>query len=73
MPYVQSSALEMVCYDEETHTLRATFRESRRTFIYEDVPQEVYDAMIFSDSLGRFFNAHIRDHFPHWEIPSREN
>jgi hypothetical protein len=73
MPYVQSSALEKVTYDEDTHSLRATFRDSRRTYIYEDVPQEVYDALIFSDSLGRFFNAHIRDHFSHRELPSREN
>jgi hypothetical protein len=73
MPYVQSSALEKVSYDEERHILRATFRESHRTFLYEDVPPEVYDGLIFSDSLGRYFNSHIRDHFPHREIPSREN
>ena len=74
MPYVQSSALEKVTYDEDTHTLRATFRDNHRTFIYDDVPQELYDALIFSASLGRFFNAHIRDHFPYREeAPSREN
>jgi hypothetical protein len=68
MPYVQSSALERVSYDEERHTLCATFRENHRTFIYQDVPQEVYDALIFADSLGGFFNAHIRGHFPYREI-----
>lgn len=74
MPYVQSSAIEKVSYDEKTHTLRATFRESHRTFIYQEVPQELYDALIFADSLGRFFNAHIRDHFRYREeAPSREN
>jgi hypothetical protein len=71
MPYVQSSALEQVIYDEDAHTLRATFRENHRTFIYEEVPPEVYDGLIFSDSLGRYFNAHIRGHFPYREI--REN
>ena len=54
MPYVQSSAFERVTYDEESHTLCATFRESHRTFVYEEVPQEVYDGLIFSDSLGRY-------------------
>jgi hypothetical protein len=73
MPYVQSSALERVSYDERAHTLRATFRESHRTFVYEEVPQEIYDGLIFADSLGHYFNAHIRGHFSHWEIPSREN
>ncbi|HTC83704.1 MAG TPA: KTSC domain-containing protein [Rhizomicrobium sp.] len=71
MPYVQSSAFEQVSYDERAHTLCATFRESHRKFLYEDVPQEVYDGLIFSDSLGRYFNAHIRGHFPYREI--REN
>lgn len=70
MPYVQSSALEQVSYDEKTHTLRATFRETHRTYIYEDVPQEVYDGLIFADSLGGYFNAHIRNHFPFHEVPT---
>ena len=73
MPYVQSSALERVSYDQETHTLCATFRESRRTFLYEEVPQELYDGLIFADSLGHYFNAHIRGHFAYREIPHREN
>jgi hypothetical protein len=73
MPYVQSSAFERVSYDQETHTLYATFRESRRTFLYEDVPQELYDGLIFADSLGHYFNAYIRGHFPYREIPHRQN
>jgi hypothetical protein len=67
MAYVQSSALEQVFYDQETHTLRATFRENHRTYVYEDVPQEIYDGLIFADSLGRYFNAYIRDQFPFHE------
>jgi hypothetical protein len=68
MAYVQSSALEEVSYDEAAHTLCATFRESGRTYVYEGVPQEVYDGLIFSDSLGAYFNAHIRDQYPFREI-----
>ena len=68
MPYVQSSAFEKVSYDERAHTLRATFRETHRTYVYEDVPVEIYDGLIFSDSLGRYFNCHIRDQFPFHEV-----
>jgi len=39
MPYVQSSALERVSYDEAAHTLSAKFRESGRTYIYRSVPR----------------------------------
>ena len=63
MAYVQSSALEQVIYDPAAHTLRATFRDSGRTYIYRGVPQDVYDGLIFADSIGTFFNAHIRDNF----------
>ena len=68
MTYVQSSALEQVSYDADAHTLIATFRDSGRTYVYDDVPEEVYDSLLFSDSLGAYFNAHIRDHFPYREI-----
>jgi hypothetical protein len=68
MPFVQSSALEQISYDDVTHTLCATFRNTGRTFIYEEVPQEIYDCLLFADSLGAYFNTHIRDCFPFREI-----
>ena len=68
MTYVQSSAIEQVSYDSNAQTLIATFRDSGRTYVYDDVPEEVYDSLLFSDSLGAYFNAHIRDHFPYREI-----
>ncbi|HVV26788.1 MAG TPA: KTSC domain-containing protein [Rhizomicrobium sp.] len=67
MVYVQSSAIAQLSYDEATHSLRATFRDNGRTYVYEDVPQELYDALIFADSIGGYFNANIRDRFPFHE------
>ena len=64
MPYVQSSALARVSYNEATHTLCATFRDSGRTYVYRDVPQDVYENLMAADSLGNYFNACIRDRFP---------
>jgi hypothetical protein len=64
MTYVQSSALEQISYDPCSQTLRATFRDCGRTYAYDDVPEEVYDGLLFADSLGAYFNAHIRDQFP---------
>lgn len=63
MPYVQSSALERVSYDEAGHTLQATFRDSGRTHIYRGVPRALYDQLMLADSIGAYFNAHIRDRF----------
>jgi hypothetical protein len=64
MVYVQSAAIEQLSYDESAHTLMATFRGSGQTYVYDAVPQEVYDGLIFADSIGGYFNAHIRDQFP---------
>ncbi len=55
MPYVQSSALEQLSYDEAAHTLCATFRQTGRTYIYEEVPQEVYDGLLFAELASRLF------------------
>jgi hypothetical protein len=68
MPYVQSSALARVSYDDATHTLCATFRETGRTYVYQNVPAEIYDGLMGADSLGNYFNACIRDHFPFREV-----
>jgi hypothetical protein len=68
MPYVQSSALEQLSYDEVAHTLCATFRDTGRTYIYQEVPQEIYDSLLFADSLGAYFNSHIRDRFLFREV-----
>jgi len=68
MTYVQSSAIEKVSYDPDAQTLFATFRDSGRTYAYDGVPEEVYDSLLFSDSLGAYFNTHIRDCFPYREL-----
>lgn len=68
MTYVQSSALEQISYDEAAHTLLATFRYSGRTYLYRDVPQEIYDGLIFAESIGAYFNAHIRNHYDFEEL-----
>ena len=68
MAYVQSTALEQVSYDERAGTLCAKFRDSGRTYVYRDVPQDIYDGLMFADSLGSFFNAHIRDQYDFEEL-----
>ena len=53
MVYVQSTALEQVGYDPDRRCLRAKFRDSGRTYIYSEVPQEVYDSLLFAESVER--------------------
>jgi hypothetical protein len=60
---LQSYVIEAIAYDENAHILTARFRDSGHTVIYEDVPQEVYDGLIFADSIGGYFHNHIEGRF----------
>jgi hypothetical protein len=62
--HLQSRAIEAIAYDERAHLLRARFRDSGETVTYENVPQELYDSLIFANSISRFFRDHIEGHYP---------
>jgi hypothetical protein len=64
MAYVQSMSIEAVAYDETARRLRAKFRKDGRVVIYENVPQDVYDALIFAASIGDYFRDHIEGTYP---------
>jgi hypothetical protein len=61
MPVLDSSALLAVHYDHGRKILRATFRDSRRTYDYFDVTPGEYAEFLKAKSKGAWFNAHIRD------------
>ena len=61
--HVDSSSISSVGYDETAHLLEVKFNNGR-TYDYENVPREVYDAFMAADSHGRFFNHVIRNGFP---------
>jgi hypothetical protein len=61
---LQSSAIEVIAYDENAHILTARFREGGITVIYEDVPQEIYDGLIFAKSVGGYFHDKVEGRFP---------
>jgi hypothetical protein len=64
MPFLQSAAIEAVAYDESSHSLRAKFRGDGKVMVYENVPQEIYDSLIFADSISGFFQEHIEGAYP---------
>jgi hypothetical protein len=64
MVILQSRTIQAVAYDERKHLLRAKFRFSGKTLIYQDVPRDVYDSLIFADSIGAYFRDHIYGHYP---------
>lgn len=60
---VNSSSIKTVGYSPETATLEVEF-SSGGLYSYANVPQEVYDRFLTSDSKGHFFQADIRACYP---------
>ena len=61
-----STAIRSFAYDPKTSALTVTFVTGRR-YVYDEVPQDVYDAFKAAFSRGTFFNHHIRDRYGYRE------
>jgi len=70
MPYVQSSVMTFVKYDDDASELDITFT-SGKTYRYREVPPEIYDGLLEAESKGEFFNDNIKDVFAYSEVRSR--
>jgi hypothetical protein len=68
MPFTHSRAITSFFYDDKRRELRVAFRGNRRTYIYEGVPREAYEALLAAESQGAHFNLHIRDRYPFRQI-----
>lgn len=62
---VDSSVIKSVLYQE--NTLEVEFK-SGRVYRYSDVSPETYASLVSADSVGRYFNAYIRNAHPVIEI-----
>jgi hypothetical protein len=62
MKKVKSSAINSVGHRDDV--LDIEFKSGRR-FSYSDVPKRVYDELMDADSIGRYFNLNIRNHYVH--------
>jgi hypothetical protein len=57
-----STVIRSFSYDERKQELVVVF-QSRRRYVYRQVPEATVAAMKASTSKGAFFNRHIRDCF----------
>jgi KTSC domain-containing protein len=62
MGRVESSVIRDYEYDGSAQVLYVTF-VSGKTYAYDRVPPDVYDAFEAAGSKGKFFNRYIRDHY----------
>lgn len=57
-----SSVMRTILYDI-THSALIVHFNSGTVWIYWDVPLEVYDGLISADSVGNYFNTHVRNFY----------
>ncbi|HKY34711.1 MAG TPA: KTSC domain-containing protein [Polyangiaceae bacterium] len=60
---VDSQSLRSIGYDKRTRTLEVEFK-SGSLYRYANVPLAVWSDLLQAQSKGRFFQQHVRDHFP---------
>ncbi len=61
-----STVIRSFIYRAETRELEVLFTTGRR-YLYADVPPDEVDKFRAAFSKGRYFNAHIRDHYAYRE------
>jgi hypothetical protein len=64
---LDSRTLATAGYDDPSATMEVEFVEGR-VYRYFVVPRSVFDALVGADSVGRFFQEHIRDVYPYERI-----
>ncbi|MDY6945522.1 MAG: KTSC domain-containing protein [Pseudomonadota bacterium] len=57
-----STVIQSFEYDSDHRELLVVFRSGRR-YVYEQVAEDIYQAMRRAFSKGEYFNEHIRDHY----------
>jgi hypothetical protein len=60
---LESKMLSAAAYDGSKQTLYLRFRNTGDVYRYFDFTVADYQAFLTSESKGRFFRSHIRDHF----------
>ena len=60
---VSSSNLVSVGYDATSETLEIEFQQTG-VYQYLNVPQFMWERLMMADSVGKFFNAEIKNAYP---------
>ena len=60
---LESKMLSAAAYDDSKQTLYLRFRNTGAVYRYFEFTAADYQAFLESESKGRFFRSHIRNHF----------
>ncbi|MBQ4451220.1 MAG: KTSC domain-containing protein, partial [Clostridia bacterium] len=57
-----------VGYDKANRILKVRFRDSKSVYIYKNIPNEVYRALINASSIGSYYNNYIKNKYEYVRI-----
>lgn len=60
---VSSSNIDAVGYEPMPVARLYVRFKNGRTYLYENVPPDVYDGLSHAPSVGEYFNEHIKHHY----------
>lgn len=69
---VESSSLRSVGYDAGRQELEIEFHDGT-IYLYGNVPEPVYAALLRAESKGGYFNAEIREQYVYHKVAGRED
>lgn len=58
-----SSALDFIAYNRENSLLAVEFQSGTDIYVYEDVPESVYNLFVEAESPGNFYRDYIQGNF----------
>lgn len=65
---VQSKQIVEAGYEPDTKVLRVRFLHGNSVYEYQNVPQDVYDALMAAPSIGSYHAANIKNAFPYSRV-----
>jgi hypothetical protein len=65
---VESNLIRSVGYDLPSSILEIEFIDGKGLYEYFDVPLSVYSRLMAAESIGSYFNEHIRDLYAYEKI-----
>ena len=65
--HVQSSNVEAVAYEAESMTLHVWFNSDSH-YCYSGVPEDLYQGLLYADSVGSFLNREIKGTYNYQQI-----
>ena len=63
MQSVKSTLLDKVGYDPEAKVLAVQMNYSSDVYLYQDVPQDIFDDLLAAESKGGFYVKNIKGKF----------